>query len=337
MPAIGVTGISSANANILPKDNGYPKINVAKFSSKRCWGLELEFGNRISGSQISTAIRKVDPEREIKVSQRYYQDVDNAHWHVKLDHSCGDIEGDYGWELASFKGSGIKDIMLMSSVAKSIKEAGVNVNNRCALHVHTEIADFSPAQLAVMCAIWIKIEPFICHIVPANRAESKYCKFFRHEKWVADTIEGKQKISPEFIWSKVKPTKNDNNNRRKSMNICNFVFTERKTTEFRFPESTVSDYDVRNWIKFFISFVETCRTAEMPSNLNTCTFLDFLNCCGFYGRNPFLLLSSGMRETKIWLLNRAIKFSRSPQVTARAKENLKIICHMDEAEGDCGS
>ncbi len=308
------------------------KLAVAKFSSKRCFGLELEFGNKISGGQIVSTVQAVDEFREVRLSQHYAQDTNNDYWHVKLDRSCGDIAGDYGWELASFKASGIKDINLMGKVARSLHEIGVNVNDRCALHVHVEIADFSQAQLAVLSAIWIKIEPFICHIIPAHRADSKYCKFFRHEKWVSESIDSGTDLTPDYVWSKIKPTKNDNPGRRKSINICNYIFTDKKTIEFRFPESTLSEYQVRNWIKFCLCFVEQCKTAEIPKNLKIYDFQGFLESLGFYGRNPFLLLSSGLLESKIWLLKRAIKFSRSPEVIQRATEHLNLIYNAEKDE-----
>ncbi len=301
----------------------YPSVVLSKFSSERCFGLELEFGNKINGYRISDAIAKVDSSREIKISQHYNRDTDNEFWHVKLDHSCGDVEGDYGWELASFKASGIKDINLMGRVTKSICEAGANVNDRCALHVHGEIADFSPAQLAVMCAHWIKIEPYICHMIPAHRADNKYCKFFRHENWVSDSLKDGINLTPKYVWDNVKPAKNDNSGRRKSMNICNFIFTDRKTVEYRFPESTLSDLDVRNWIKLCISFIEKCKVSEMPKDLKVYDFNGFLNFLGFYGRNPFLVLSSGILECKIWLLNRVIKYSRSLDLIDRTKKHLE--------------
>lgn len=317
----------------LGEENDYA-IAYTAFVSKRKFGLELEFGNKISKNTICEAVQKVDQSRETVVSGHYTRDTDNDFYHVKLDHSCGDDEGDYGVELASFKASGIKDIKTLSRVTKSIKLAGANVNERCAAHVHAEITDFSNAQLAVMTAIWIKLEPFICHMIPSHRANSKYCRFFRHENWVAETIINKEPLTPAFVWSKVKPTKNNDINRRKSMNLCNYVFTERKTVEFRFPESTVNDSDVKNWLRFLLSFVEISKNAAMPLDLEIYDFPGFLKSFGLYGKNPFLILSSGMRATKIWALERIIKFSRSIAVTTRAKEHLAFCSRIKENNED---
>ncbi len=304
-----------------------PEIQISKFDSKRSFGLELEYGNKLSGHQIAEAIKRIDPKKEIKISQRYERDTDNDFWHVKLDHSCGDKAGDYGWEVASFKGSGIKDILLMGEVADSIAAAGANVNDRCALHGHVGIEDFSQAQVAVMMALWIKIEPYICHIIPTKRVENIniYAKFLRNEDWVKKEVE----LTPQYVWSKVKPRNNDNEGRRKSLNICNFVFTDRKTVEYRFPESTLSGKDVKNWLKLFILFVENSKNAEMPKDLSVFNFPSFLSCFGLYARNPFLSLSPGLRDVKMWLLNRFLSYSRSENLLAKTKEYLSLIKELE--------
>lgn len=313
-PEVSVNAIETAKAQKFP-------CRVVKFTSKRCFGVEVELGNAIQGEAIASAIAKSSADRGITVTRAYRHDFDNTNWHVKYDRSCGDIPGEYGWEIATFKASGVKALDEIGESLHNVKEAGANTNDRCALHVHVEVRDFSSLQMGVLVAHWVKSESIFRNMVPPHRDQVKniYSRFLVDEPWMTEFAD-QRGISPALFWERCRPRHQDDPSRRKSLNLVNFALVHgRPTIEFRFPESSLNRQDAKCWVRTFVRFVDMCRTFAMPADMRQYSIADFMGTFGFSGRNPFVILSPGMRETKIWLCKRIIKNSRQPALVEEAK------------------
>jgi hypothetical protein len=303
------------------------QAKVVKFVPRRAFGVELELGNKLSLQQLKVLVESVCGGHQVYVTNAYGQDYNNNYWHLKLDRSCGDVEGGYGCEIASFKATeGIKDVLTMFNMVQKVQEGGANINERCGIHVHVEVKDYSWKQMATMMANWIKMEPMISHMIPQNRADNKYCKFYRHASWVRRYMTPQPDFSHETLWSLVRPYDFTTTDRRKSINLCNFCAESgRKTIEFRFPEASLDALDMKNWIRLFVHLLEHGRKNEFPADLSMFDFIGFLTNCGLHGTNPFAVLSPGLRETKLWLLRRVCKHSRSEEFREKAKSYLEFM------------
>lgn len=293
-------------------------IKYVKFKGKRAFGVELELGNALPLAKLGEIVKSLESGRDVKVSSHYAQDTNNNHWHVKLDHSCGDKKGEYGCEIASYKASGIKDVNVMSLMVDKVRAAGGNVNDRCSLHVHVEVKDYNYLQVSNLVANWAKMEYYIANMIPKERIDNKYCKFIANDPQIKKFIAGGQMDAANF-WHVICPKEFGDKDRRKSLNICNYAAgTGRQTVEFRFPEASLDSMDVRNWVKMFVTIVERCKKEKFPEDLSMFSFDDFLKNCGLCDDKTFFVLSHGLREMKAWLLNRIIKFSASKQLKEKA-------------------
>lgn len=289
------------------------------FTSKRRFGVELEASNNISKELILNVIERSSPNRKTKYDS-YAQSVSNTYWHVKQDSSCGMATGvdrytDKGWEIASFVGSGIQDAQHIGDVAESLMGAGLQVNNNCGLHVHVEVADFSPQQMGVLLAHWIKIEKFIMSIVPSRRRHSLYCEPIR---FGLEGLDHAKKWTPTRLWQKLRPRDlqhHDNFYRWQSINLVNYALGlkdagwQRKTIEFRIPEGTLAKAAVVNWVRLFVNFVDFIKYKPMPENLTTVPVETALYYLGIgHASNAFHILSPGLHTTRTWALERAVEY-----------------------------
>lgn len=293
-----------------------PEVRYVSFRSTRNFGIELEFNERVPAKDLVRAVSAADPDREVLQSSTYQQDVDNSYWHVKFDRSCSDVPGRGGWEVASYKAHGYADLEVMAKVTDSLKAAGVRVNDDCGFHIHAEIADFKHHQAACMAARWLRIEPTLLEILPKHRRNNKYAKPM--SKRFEGTLDAAYHW--ETFWDRVRPHRFDHPNRRVALNLCNYVqwLPGRRTVELRLPEGTVESKDVRNWIRFYVHFIDTARRQDFPTTLTPTGVADTLRLAGLHGDSPFLLLSKGLRETKMWFINRILQYSAKAALRAEA-------------------
>lgn len=300
-----------------------PKVKYVKFNSKRNFGIELEMNNAVQARQLVKVVAATDPNHPVIMSDHYQQDYGNGYWHVKFDRSCGDVEGQGGWEVASYKASGYKDVDNMGEVTDALKVAGVVTNNNCGFHIHAEIADFTAAHAASLVAYWLKIEPVVCEMLPKHRRGNKYCRLLT--KQFAGEI-AKSHGAREF-WELVRPRAYDHQNRRVSLNMCNYAHNipNRRTAELRLPECSMSGKDVKNWIRFYLMFVESAKQAQFPGNATPVGLVDAMRIVGFHGASPFLILSRGLREAKIWMCRRILTYSTKESLRNEATTFLNTL------------
>lgn len=297
--------------------------NYKKFNFKRNFGVELEAHPVLDASAITSVIRKNSSRKVITTG--WQQTSNNSYWHLKTDSTCGGGEK-RGWEIASFKGSGNKDIVRIAKVAESLKDAGLKCGSDCGFHVHVDISDFSPNQVGILLAWWIKIEKIVLNSVPQHRFNNKHCRL------ISSKINPKnKKYNALNFWETYKPKNfsfHGNRDKKVTMNLVNYATSlyykenkrknrffdlSRKTVEFRFPEGTFSGNDVKNWIRFFILFVENVKDKKMPKDLLTIkSFEEFMFVVGFYkDKQTYFCLSPILENLKIWFFERVVSNSKS--------------------------
>ena len=307
------------------------KMKYTAFTSKRFFGIELEVGNEISRKEISSVIKAKSPDREVVVTDWGQTEDSNNYWHVKQDSSCGvnahkNPDGkDYAWEIASYKASGHENIDHIASVAAELESFGVKVNDNCGFHIHAEAKDFTEEQAAIMLARWIKIEPFMCCLVPLRRIDNKHCKLWYKSK----KFKAAERYDASDFWEKVAPNNygvHENPQKRVSLNLVNYctaVHNEtdtRKTFELRLPEGTLDRKSIMNWIKLYIMFLDVSKKSEMPEDITSVTDVnEFMQYLGLETKDDYTLLSKGLYATKLWILNKMSNNLAPNQDTDKAK------------------
>ena len=299
-------------------------MKYIKFVSKRRFGVELEISKTPTQAVIQDAIIRKYSGTDCITSGHYTQDSNNHYWHVKYDGSCGSGTVKGGWEIASYVGKGIEDIVKISEVGDVLKSVKAKLNNNCALHVHVEIADFSKYSVVNLVRSWCKVENYMTKMVPAHRVNNIYCKNIFQEKL-------KNRIQNlDNFWEAVIPQSTDAIDRRKTLNLVNYRFkADKKTVEFRFPECTLEPFEIKNWVRLFVHFVELTKSSPCYNDVNQCTsVMEFLTTIGLHEDAPFHLFSKGLYETKVWVLHRLAMYGDEKTVS-QAKEMLQKLIYIE--------
>lgn len=328
-----------------------------KFNIRRCFGVELEVSSvqesiisasrysnwidtkgvmhpKVSREQLRDII-KANSDRPIVVTD-WSQTCDNDYWHVKYDSTCGPLgknKDDGGWEVASYKASGLSDVYHIGLVADALRRAGIEVNQHCGMHIHADASDFRPTQMAILVGRWLKIESWICQMLPPHRRKNKYCKLLKNYHKIPTSYS----IGPDDFWALIKPSNlsiHENNQKKVAINIVNYaaalkaetwdsMSASRKTVEFRLPEGTLNGCDITNWIIVYLLFVDMSKRATMPENCKPEKTMDgFLAYFGLESDDA--LLSYDLFNAKHWLLSRMIELG-TPKYVTLAKKKLKMM------------
>lgn len=295
----------------------YSTIQYRGLTQHRRFGVELEINDTVSRNLIRDVIDGYS-DRKIRMSS-WAQSRNNDYWHIKQDATCGLIGRDYdkGWEVASYVGQGEEDISHIGLVAQGLAEAGCEVNENCGLHVHVEAADFDAYQMGVLMGHYAKFEHILLDIVPDHRHVNPYCETLYSE---FDYHDRKKQWSAPEMWLHLKPRNHSPHNnpyRWRSVNLVNFSIGlvnknwNRKTVEFRLPECSLIDYDVKNWVRLFVNFVDWASTQDMPEDIQGSTIRNALGHMGLgHEEDTFYILGRGLFNTKTWLLRRYIRFNQ---------------------------
>jgi hypothetical protein len=283
--------------------------------SSRFFGVELESHPSISIDEIVEIINKNSSRRILKT--KWKQSIGNDFWHVKTDSTCG---GGFpkGWEIASFKASGKKDLLEICSVSKALSLSGLVCGEDCGLHVHVDISDYNLEQAAVLLAYWIKVEKIVLRTVPFFRLKNKYCKVI--EKKI---LTKKQSWHPLDFWDCYGPKNlsiHNNKDKRVTMNLVNYAAylqmpylrCSRPTVEFRFPEGTFNYIDIKNWVLLFVNFVENIKFRKMPDNLYCVSNVNSL----------VDILGVSDNNNKKWFFNRLLNYNTTKKWKKIAKNHI---------------
>jgi len=310
------------------------RVQYKAFNSIRNFGVELEVGNEYPRNFISSIIKNTT-NMKVNISN-YTQSVNNAHWVVKTDASCGKRvksnginEG--GYEIASFVASGIEDINKISVVAHNLKKGGIRANKNCGYHIHVNVSDFSEEDMGRLISYWLLIEDVFFNMVPFRRTINRYCKKIKIKN---NNYQKALKLLKNSlkIWEIYKPKTiniRNPNEKRYSLNLLNFYAAtrtkfKRKTIEFRFPEGTLCQDSIKNFLFLFLNFVENMKVAKPPKS-KTMSVDYFLSICGLNNQKTFCILDHDLIKTKIWTLKRLIRFSKVSEYKNQAKRMLTKI------------
>ena len=170
-------------------------------------------------------------------------------------------------------------------------------------------------------------------MLPLHRINNPYCRLLTRVK--RSSYSPLDTYAPELFWSMMRPTDfsiHENRQKKVSLNLVNYsrclsdyMNDGRMTVELRLPEGTLNGKEIKNWLRFFLLFVEKCKTAPMPSQVMPVkTIEEFLQFFDLVGNNEFFLLSKALYETKIWALNRFMFFGGKKEGN-EARKLLKMI------------
>lgn len=294
-------------------------VEFRKFNCKRSFGLEIEVGNEIPTSIIKRIIQDCS---SIPVKSNYYRaTINNTYWDVKHDGSCGKKTDKFGineggFEINTFKASSLTELMHICHVTRELKQSGLQINKNCGFHVHVDAHDFTENQMGILISNWLCIERTMLQSVPFTRKRNKYCQKLGSCRFpVRTTFE-----SGEDAWNYYKPgsTKlHDNSDRRLTLNLVNYYRYlklknfQRSTVEFRFPEGTLLQNNVKNWTRIFVNFVnKMSHETKCVKSIRNYSVEETLNVLGLGGvTDKFVLLSPGLHESKKWFLKRIIRYA----------------------------
>lgn len=307
-------------------------IQNINFNSSRRFGIELELnafdgenrppkGEKPKGiDYVANLVAAATPEEGCEI-RTYEHTVNNQAWVAKPDSSCGmEVVSppEKGW-------SGLKRVLKVVHALQN--DPLVKSDRRCSVHLHVEIADLTPAQLASVVAWWIKCEPVIMDAMPMERKRNRYCQLIG----MNTTFQHNGEYSDDDLLRKVGDVK------YYSLNTNQYVLSDRKTIEFRTMEAAgcKDAYLVKQWVRFLIHFVETAANTKRPlayhepkdqdekMNLTPWTglcWLDPEHVLTFLGFNNVemeipgirpareYVLSKGMQQTRNWFLARLMRF-----------------------------
>ena len=227
----------------------------------------------------------------------------NTGWIIKPDSSCGiEINSPIlkGW-------SGLGKIL---RVIDGLRIAGVNADRRCSLHVHVNIADLSPTQLASVIAHYIKCEHVLFDAIPPYRKNNRYCQLLG----LTDLFSHDFTMEPMDLIHRVSGVK------YYSLNAYHFVrgggFSEdnyrKKTLEFRIAEGAacIDPLLAKNWIRFFLHFVEMTKNRPLPGNYrsgdqwSSLLWLDPKEVFSLLKFDNDDLMTPGLKQVRDWFMHR---------------------------------
>jgi len=311
----------------------YSSVKYLKFKSNRRFGVELEMGHSIPKSRVSNIIKNFS-EKSV-VCTGYKLSSNNNYWHVKDDSTCGIFgkNGPKGVEVASYVGSSLEDIDHISFVGRMLSLSGCRTNPNCGYHIHVEIKDFDVNNAGILLGRWLKIEPWVESMVPFQRRNSKYCRSLCSLK----DFDKSKLWKPHDLFVLFAP-KNlgtfENEERRVCLNLVNYVKyvlfpnsnSPRGTLELRYPEGTLDYNEIKNWLYFFLGFVESCKNESMPSDLSPCSNIDeFLSFVGLNHKdNNFFIFSKDLFDVRSWVLKRLV-LNGSFFYKKKAKKKLSFL------------
>lgn len=267
---------------------------------ERRFGVEIEVSSTVPKSYLREII-ELYTSRDVKVST-YGLSRNNKHWHIKSDATCGGRGKAHGWEICSFVGKDADDLLEIGEVVNGLRAAGIRTNQRCGLHVHVEVKDYSKRQMGVLLGHYVKAEWFLLGMLPPHRRNNFFAKpLVLYSKvnpfgvttsqeytyfcandirlpvlWLSSNGRRQKAVaSGDSMWRCCKPVftyLRQNPNRYQSINLVNFAYGlqhkkfNRKTVEFRLPDCLLKSEDIVNWIRLFRNFVnwaETLKDSEL--------------------------------------------------------------------------
>lgn len=308
-------------------------VAVKAFNSTRCFGVELEVDESVSRRKMGEIVSAADPYRGVTVSDMWTMSggggaAPSSKWSVKTDSTCGTLPGAHGHEVASYKACGGEDIKTVGRVAEALRDGGCRVNEKCGVHVHGDVGSWTTEQVGVMLGRWCRVEGLIAQALPPHRRKNRFARLMTERH----AIDYGRPWTGASLYAAMEPQHLDihhNQDKRVAINLIGYATGRRvnkgysrKTAEFRLAEGTLDRYDVENWTRLYLHFLDECAGKPMPklqpAGLDkTLTILGLLGADGQY-----VLLSPELQETKVWFLRRLLKYTGHPDLFGEVVDRL---------------
>lgn len=318
------------------------------FSSERRFGVELELnsfdgksrpdqGQKPAGIDYIGMLVRRNSKEGVEV-----RDWEHTHgndvWVIKPDSSCG-------LEVCTPIMKGCKGIERTVRVVKAIgDDPKITADQRCSVHIHAEVGDLTPDEMAKVIIYWIKSEPVFMDSVPESRKCNRYCQPIGRQ----EIVEHDSNFSFNDLIKRV------GNVKYYSLNTNQYVRGNRKTIEFRIGEGDgcKDAFFVKNWVRLILHFMEMARRLPLPGQLPenydptkagpedqwlSYLWLDPKDVFKVLGFNGDYDLSPGLQQTRDWLLARIKKnISKEPAREYAHKELCEIMSGLGkEITHDC--
>lgn len=309
----------------------------------RKFGIELEVTPNFTKNEIGMLLEDFElfygQGRPVRVQPGFQGWADthaNDYWHVKYDSTCGPLGAghDFGWEVASYIGRSEGDLERMAGAAEGLHRAGLKTNQNCGFHIHIDVADFSPTQIGILIAHWLRIEFCIISACPRHRLQNIYCQLLNFRRLTQGAAYNP--LNPLNFWEQMAPLNlntHRNYDKRYTLNLIGYrigqekPYYSRQTAEFRFPACMLDDNHVKNWVRLLLCFVDSVKRAKAPDELKTTSVDEALQIIGLKGTDKFILLDEKLSDTKKWFLKNIQAYS---EPTAYGTEAVKELAFIDQ-------
>ena len=312
------------------------KVKYLQFCSKRTYGVEIEVNRDLTQNALRDVVNVALGDNVATTSGWGYT-CNNDYWVVKPDSSCGDLGNKNadagGYEVVSDVGRGVSHLLDITKVTAELKKAKAKTNNYCGFHCQVEIKDFKTADAATLLAYWCKVESFVGEMLPSRRLTSPHCRAFTDSrtKWT----KAKKITTAADFWKLMKLSAFGANAKRNTITLVNYQrskstapqwnYFHRPTVELRYPESSIESFEVKNWTRLFVNFVDRCYGRTFPENLQPASFREALIILGLKDPDYFTILSPGLFETKCWLLYRLNKYTTKAMTQQLLREEWRSM------------
>lgn len=266
---------------------------------------DIDEGETPDGSDyVSCIINKATGDKV--VIHGWHHTHNNNIWIVKSDRSCG-------IEVCSpvLKGwSGQKKII---KAIDYFNKNDLKSDNRCSLHIHVNIDDFTKYELASVISYWVKCEHVFLDAMPDIRKNNRYCQMIG----MSDIFKHDFNMNIDDIIDRVSDSKYYTINAyhlKKGGGMEASVNSRRKTIEFRIAENNIciNPWDAKNWIRLIIHFVERVKRFNIPSRYRSndpwsgLLWLDPKDVFKILGFDEEL--SPGLIQVKNWFIERLLRY-----------------------------
>jgi len=226
-------------------------------------GIELEYNsfdklsrsysdnNLPNGIYTFAEIIKKNINKPVEIN-KWSQTNNNENWLIKPDSSCG-------LEVCSPPDQPKPALSQIAKVIKCLCEnKSVHADNRCSLHVHVEIEDFTSNDICFLVQTWINFEHFFYFLTKKERWFNRYCKPLGYHYAFSDTKKITANRCLEIL----------SDNKYFAINFYHYKKEKRKTIEFRImgSDACMDVDDCLNWCKLILGFVENCKRSNFSSD-----------------------------------------------------------------------
>lgn len=286
---------------------------LIKFSPKRTFGVELEFGRESSREFLRDCVISAG---ESALTSEWAHNSGNSDWICKTDSSCGfEIASRVLGSIRSIRKT-VKDLSVMEKVVSVLREKGAKITVACGIHVHVWIGDLSKQDVEKLLYYWVKFEKTLMDMMPASRKKNRFCPA------PSGFLNPDEKLSYNDINSKAYHS-------RGTLNMG--WYRDRQTIEIRLAEGSTDPIMVKNWVRFLLHFVEKVASFPEAKDVNWLTLeecLDLLDLSNDPESGKFRILSPALAELRSWILRRTNEhagYRDADVVKQKTKEMLTVV------------